>query len=119
MAIMDQLTTLYRPVNLAELKLIEASGWSKFPARLPEQPIFYPVTNKDYAMQIAKEWNVPAYGAGYVLAFDVDAGFLERYQVENVGGLIHNELWVSAKELDEFNDHLVGPVRVIREFFGE
>lgn len=33
---------LYRPVNQAELDLIEQSGWRKFPARLPEQPFFYP-----------------------------------------------------------------------------
>jgi hypothetical protein len=28
-----------------------------FPPRLPEQPIFYPVTNEEYAKQIAKDWN--------------------------------------------------------------
>jgi hypothetical protein len=41
--------TLYRPVGTMELELIAASGWAAFPARLPEQPIFYPVTNADYA----------------------------------------------------------------------
>ena len=49
--------TLYRPVGTAELKLIEDSGWIEFPPRLPEQPIFYPVTNQDYAAQIARDWN--------------------------------------------------------------
>ncbi|MES2519708.1 MAG: hypothetical protein V4585_16445, partial [Bacteroidota bacterium] len=59
-------TTLFRPVSQKELDLIEKSGWKKFPPRLPEQPIFYPVMNEDYAVQISKEWNVPAYGAGFV-----------------------------------------------------
>ena len=56
---MDGTTFLYRPVNQAELDLIEASGWRAFPPRLPEQPIFYPVLNEEYAIQISRDWNVP------------------------------------------------------------
>lgn len=62
-------TTLYRPVGPKELALIEASGWTAFPPRLPEQPIFYPVTNEEYAIQIARDWNVPASGSGFVTCF--------------------------------------------------
>jgi len=54
-----------------ELELIQASGWSEFPPRLPDQPIFYPVTNEDYAVQIARDWNVKASGAGFVMKFAV------------------------------------------------
>jgi len=50
--------TLYRPVGPKELAPIEASGWKEFPPRLPGQPIFYPVTNEEYATQIARDWNV-------------------------------------------------------------
>ncbi len=50
--------TLYRPVGPAELDLIEATGWRKFPPRLPEQPIFYPVLNEEYAAQIAQRAHV-------------------------------------------------------------
>ena len=71
---------LYRPVGPKELKLIEASGWREFPPRLPEQPIFYPVLNEEYAIQIARDWNVRASGAGYVTRFAVDAEFLKRYR---------------------------------------
>lgn len=49
-------TTLYRPVDTKELALIEASGFTAFPPRLPEQPIFYPVANEAYARQIARDW---------------------------------------------------------------
>lgn len=109
-------TLLYRPVNQAELDLIEASGWKAFPPRLPEQPIFYPVTNRAYAEQICKEWNVPAYGIGYVLQFAVDKNFLARYDVQNVGGKSHDELWVPAEELDQFNANIIGPIEVIATF---
>ncbi|MCU0352942.1 MAG: hypothetical protein MUD08_04260 [Cytophagales bacterium] len=106
-------TFLYRPVNQKELDLIEQSGWTKFPPRLPEQPIFYPVLNEEYATQISKEWNVPAYGTGYVTRFAVDSEYLNKFGVENVGGAIHNELWVPAEELEEFNRHIVGKIEVI------
>jgi hypothetical protein len=110
------MTTLYRPVNQNELDLIEQSGWKAFPPRLPEQPIFYPVTNEAYAVQISKEWNVPAYGVGYVLRFEVNSEYLKKYKVENVGGEIHNELWVPSEELEEFNRHIVGLIEVIGKY---
>ena len=47
----------YRPVLLHELRLIFENGLTAFPPRLPEQPIFYPVLNIDYARQIALDWN--------------------------------------------------------------
>jgi len=40
---------LFRPVGQAEYELIEQSGFKRFPPRLPEQPIFYPVLNEKYA----------------------------------------------------------------------
>lgn len=39
---------LYRPVGIEELALVFDSGMRAFPPRLPEQPIFYPVTNFGY-----------------------------------------------------------------------
>lgn len=109
-------TTLYRPVGPAELSLIEASGWKAFPPRLPEQPIFYPVLNEEYAAQIAERWNVRDSGAGFVTAFDVDSAHLARYEVRQVGGREHLEIWVPAEELAELNAHIVGGIRVVRRF---
>ncbi len=111
-----QTVTLYRPVGPKELELIEASGWREFPPRLPDQPIFYPVLNEEYATQIARDWNVKASGAGFVTRFQVDASFVGRYRTETVGGSIHKELWVPAEELAEFNRHIVGSIEVIAEF---
>jgi hypothetical protein len=109
-------TILYRPVGPQELVLIEQSGWKKFPPRLPEQPIFYPVINETYAIQIARDWNVPASGSGFVTKFAVKADYVSKYEIQNVGGEIHNELWVPAEELEEFNDNIVGVIEVTREF---
>ncbi|NVO33302.1 ADP-ribosylation/crystallin J1 [Hymenobacter lapidiphilus] len=107
---------LYRPVNQAELDLIAASDWLAFPPRLPEQPFFYPVLNEQYATQIARDWNVPYYGVGYVLRFALDADYAAQFPVQNVGGREHDELWVPAEELAEFNRQLVGRIEVVSIF---
>jgi len=109
--------TLYRPVGPKELELIKQSNWKHFPKRLPYQPIFYPVTNEDYAIQIARDWNVPASGSGFVTRFEVNLEYIQKYEVQNVGGAIHNELWVPAEELEVFNQNIVGNIEVIHEFY--
>lgn len=116
------LITLYRPVGQKELDLIKDSGNKRFPPRLEWQPIFYPVMNQAYAEQIALEWNTndefSGY-AGYVTAFDLPDNYLQQFPVQNVGGEIHNELWVPAEQLDEFNNNIVGEIRVVNSFYGE
>lgn len=110
------IVTLFRPVGPKELALIEASGWTAFPPRLPDQPIFYPVTNEDYAIQIARDWNVKASGSGFVTKFAVDAAYLDRFPKKVVGARVHEEIWVPAEELKEFNSKIVGPIEVTHEF---
>jgi hypothetical protein len=51
--------TPWRPCGPAELELVRESGWTAWPPRLPDQPIFYPVLNEDYATKIARDWNAP------------------------------------------------------------
>src|SRR5258706_13864677 len=109
-------TILYRPVGPKELELIAASGYREFPPRLPEQPIFYPGLNEEYARQIAREWNVPASGSGYVTRFAVRKDFLSRYAERQVGASIHRELWIPAEELAEMNRNIVGLIAVIAEY---
>jgi hypothetical protein len=107
---------LYRPVGPKELALIQQSGFSAFPPRLPWQPIFYPVLNEEYATQIARDWNVRDSGAGFVTRFQVRAEFLRQYAVKQVGGRLHREYWIPAEDLALFNANLVGPIEVIAEF---
>ena len=109
--------TLYRPVGAAELSLIEGSGYTRFPPRLPEQPIFYPVTNQGYAEQIARDWNTkePS-GKGFVTRFEVCADHLAQYQPKIVGGSTHEEYWIPAEALEAFNDAIVGGIKVVARF---
>ncbi len=107
---------LWRPVGPAELALIRASGMRAFPPRLPEQPIFYPVLSEEYAIKIARDWNAPASGKGYVTRFRVTKAFLGNYEVHEVGGKTHREYWIPADDLAGFNAALMGEIEVIAEF---
>ena len=113
-------TVLYRPVGTNELALIRESGNTRFPPRLPEQPIFYPVLNESYATQIARDWNAKHNRdkVGYVTRFHVRTDFLRRYDVQVVGGSEHQEYWIPAEALEEFNRNIVGKIEVIAEYRG-
>jgi hypothetical protein len=113
---LPEAVTLYRPVGPKELALIKATGYREFPPRLPGQPIFYPVLNEEYAVQIARDWNVKDDGSGYVTRFEIDAEFAARYETQTVGGSPHKELWIPAEDLPEFNRHIIGLIAVVREF---
>lgn len=102
--------TFWRSVGPEELGLIEASGMRRFPPRLPEQPIFYPVLSEAYAVKIARDWNVAASGAGYVTRFRVRRSFLDRFPVQDAGGRAHLEYWIPAEDLEKFNDAIVGEI---------
>lgn len=108
--------TLFRPTGQAELDLVAESGYRRWPPRLPEQPIFYPVTNEQYAIEIAQGWNVKDGGVGYVTRFEVDATFMSRYPIQTVGGSRHTEWWVPAEDLEDLNRHIVGLIEVIGEY---
>ena len=113
---MKETITLYRPIGPEELELIRQSVFTAFPPRLPEQPIFYPVLTEDYATKIARDWNVPASGAGYVTRLEVLFSFLAAFKVQDAGGVAHQEYWIPAASLPAFNAAIVGPIGVIAEF---
>ena len=88
----------------------------EFPPRLPDQPIFYPVLSEDYAVKIARDWNVPASGARFVTRFHVRSDFLARYSVQEAGGRDHREYWIPAEDLAAFNAAIVGEIEVVATF---
>jgi hypothetical protein len=111
-----QTTILYRPTGEDELALIRERDCRTFPPRLFWQPIFYPVLFEDYARQIARNWNARDGKRGYVTRFAVETTYLAQFEIHQVGSSQHQEYWIPAEELDEFNQHIVGPIEVIAEY---
>lgn len=86
-----------------------------FPPRLAEQPIFYPVCNEQYAVETAERWNARE-GGGFVTRFAVRTDHLAKCAPQVVCTRHHEEYWISAAELDAFNDAIVGVIEVIHRF---
>jgi hypothetical protein len=114
--VLEETVTMFRPVGPRELELLEASEWRRWPPRLPEQPIFYPVTNEQYATEIASKWNVGESGAGFVTRFRVRAAYIQQFDIHCVGAAHHTEWWIPAAELEALNDNLVGAIEVVASF---
>ena len=111
-------TTLYRPVGQSELDLIAGSDFKSFPPRLAHQPIFYPVLNEEYAVQIARDWNAKHNQppVGYVTRFQILTSYLNNFEVQTVGGSHHQEYWIPSGQLTDFNRAIVGNIKVIASF---
>ncbi len=112
--------TLYRSVGLQELALIYDGGMKAFPARLPQQPIFYPVLNLEYARQTASDWNVKnGQFAGYVTQFKVEEDYISQFETHAVGSSQYQELWIPTDEVESFNAHIIGHIKVVEAYFGD
>jgi hypothetical protein len=94
----EHVITLWRPVGAAELKLIEDSGMRAFPPRLAHQPIFYPAPSEEYAVKIARDWNVAAEGAGFVTSFRMRTAMRRRkregVRISNLG--VRRRTWAAS-----------------------
>src|SRR5215216_2851808 len=116
----DNNMILYRPVSLQEMELIYDNGMKAFPASLPQQPIFYPVLQLEYARQVASDWNaINGQYAGYVTQFKVEDQYLNEFEKHTIGESDHEEFWIPADELEAFNQHITGHIKVVEAYFGD
>ena len=111
---------LFRPVGFQELQLIAATDYRKFPPRLSDQPIFYPVLNFEYAREIAEGWNTRHNDppCGFVTRFEIDDECASCFEVQTVGARVNQELWVPAEELEEFNSRILGKITIEAAYYG-
>lgn len=89
-----------------------------FPPRLPDQPIFYPVTREGYAVEIPRDWNARHNDdrPGHVTRFAVNESYLNGYQPQVFGARRHTEYWIPAEDRQDFNANIVGAIEVIGSF---
>ena len=114
----EETVTLYRPTGPHGLELVRQSGYTKWPPRLPGQSIFYPVTNEEYAKEIAMRWNTKGGKVGHVTCFKIKKAFIKKYEIHQVGAPHHTEWWIPAEDLEELNRNIVGTIKVVGEYRG-
>lgn len=113
---MEDTVTLFRPTAPSELALLRDSGFLKWPPRLPEQPLFYPVTSEQDAIAITRAWIVQHSGLGYVSRFRVRKEFLDQCKTHDSETCDRNMRLVPAEDVEALNKSIVGKIEIIREF---
>jgi len=56
--------------------------------------------------------------SGFVTQFDIPEDYFKTFEVQTVGLAHHKELWVPAEQLNEFNEKIVGEIKVLKAFVG-
>lgn len=102
---------LFRAVGPSELELIRASGGAGFPRRGHHEPILSVTPSEEVARREARSWNVEDQRVGYVVRFEVDAGWLARYPVQDPDGT--PEHWIPNEAIEAFNARIVAPIQVV------
>lgn len=69
-----------------------------------------------YSEQIAKQWNARQYSAGYAVGFTMPGTFMDRYETQTIAYEEHREYKIPVAELDVFNSHIQGRIRVAAAF---
>ena len=116
---MTATVVLYRPIGAAELALLVRNGFREFPARLPGEQMHFPVTDHEYAAELARQWNTTDAASGYVgyvTRFEVRKEFLDGFPLRQAGSPEQREYWIPADKMSELNRNIVGPIEVIAEF---
>jgi hypothetical protein len=113
---MQELVTLYRPVGLREIALVKDADWRAFPPRSRGQPNLCPLPSQSDAAQIARDWQVKFWGAGFVTRFTVKAAYLRELQAQGEPE-VRLDYWISRQELPRFNENIVGRIEVVETFY--
>ena len=51
--------------------------------------------------------------------FELSLSYLEQFDIQNVGAAKHNELWVPAERLIEFNTQIKDGIWIQAAYFGQ
>jgi hypothetical protein len=54
-----------------------------------------------------------------VTCFRVRSDYLARHPLQTAGARMHQEYWIPAEEMDDFNRAIVSTIEVVAEFHGK
>jgi len=53
------------------------------------------------------------------LRFNVSDEYIAKFDVQTVGSHYHQEFWIPAEDIEEFNKNITGKIETIHEFTNE
>ncbi|MBT4521524.1 MAG: hypothetical protein HOC23_16110 [Halieaceae bacterium] len=110
---------LYQALSPAQLAALIRADWRRIEPDQGGELFLFLKLNQRYAEMIARQWEVPLYGAGYVVRLILPESVMTYFDLETVAYEEHLEYRVPACELDHINSHLVGEVSIVSAFLNQ
>ena len=111
--------TLYQAVNPQQLAGIVKKAWRGIELGADGEQFCFLKLSQCYAEMIARQWDVPIYGAGYVMRLTVPAQIMQQYDLQTVAYEEHLEYCVPRSELPHINASLLEEVQVVSAFVNQ
>ena len=107
---------VYQAVGPQQLAALIRTDWRCIEPGWAGEHFTYLKQRQRYAEMIARQWEVPLYGAGYVVRLVLPEDALRQYDLEPVAYAEHLEYRVPSCELRTLSRELVGAIQPVAAF---
>lgn len=107
---------LYQALSPQQLAALIRADWRCIEPGWGGEHFIYLKLCQRYAEMIARQWEVPLHGAGYVVRLVLPADVIRQYDLETVAYEEHLEYRLPVAEVAAVNRHLVGEVQPVSAF---
>ncbi len=107
---------VYQAIGPHQLAALIHTDWRRIEPGWGGQRFTYLKQQQRYAEMIARQWEVPLHGAGYVVRIVLPEDALRQYDLETVAYEEHLEYRVPSVELADLSRELVGAVQPVAAF---
>ncbi len=107
---------LYQALSPQQLAALISADWRRIePGRGGERFVYLKLCQR-YAEMIARQWEVPLHGAGYVVRLELPMEVIRQYEMETVAYEEHLEFRLPVCDTPFVSRHLVGDVQPVSAF---
>ncbi|WP_116368731.1 hypothetical protein [Parahaliea mediterranea] len=107
---------VYQTLVPAQLAALKGAAWRRIVPGQGGEYFCQLKLQQRYAEMIARQWAVPACGAGYVVRMILPQRVLAQYDLSSVAYEEHLEYQVPSCELGRLSRHLVGAIELVSVF---
>ena len=107
---------LYQAVSPQQLAALIRADWRRIEPDQGGECFLFLKLHQRYAEMIARQWEVPLHGAGYVVRLILPEKMMSHFDLETVAYEEHLEYRVPTCELAYVNANLVGEISVVSAF---
>ncbi len=107
---------LYQTLSPAQLAALKAANWRTIEPGREGQHFCHLKLKQRFAEMMARQWELPIHGAGYVARLLLPRAALAGYDLDSVAYEEHLEYCVPVGDLSSLSRELVGQVELVAAF---